>query len=231
MRKYLTVGFILVVVVTILAFFMKYPPLEDKQDIAIKDSMTLRHIAERNDVPIETLIPLLPQEKRNSFTTTFFNIHKPIKEHNLDKDNTRRAILEARTVGLSTRDFGRFILWAAWIVAAGLILFLKKGIRRLRRVWLIATLTVFGIILGAAPNPMEGIVKLHKLIWGIPGNPVVFVTLGFVIFTLLSLLGAKMLCSWGCQLGALQESLYNIPIFKRFKKGSSFPLRLLSPCV
>ena len=53
MRKYLPVSFTLVVVVTILTLFMKYPPFEEKQDIAIKNGMTLRHIAERNDVPIE----------------------------------------------------------------------------------------------------------------------------------------------------------------------------------
>jgi polyferredoxin len=31
-----------------------------------------------------------------------------------------------------------------------------------------------------------------------------------------------MLCSWGCPLGALQESLHNIPILQRFKKRHKF---------
>jgi polyferredoxin len=31
-----------------------------------------------------------------------------------------------------------------------------------------------------------------------------------------------MLCSWGCPLGALQESLYNIPILKNFKRRHKF---------
>jgi len=31
-----------------------------------------------------------------------------------------------------------------------------------------------------------------------------------------------MFCSWGCPLGALQESLHNIPVFRRFKKNHKF---------
>ena len=42
MRNYIAVGFILVVLVAALTFFMKYPPFEEKQDVAIRDGMTLR---------------------------------------------------------------------------------------------------------------------------------------------------------------------------------------------
>jgi NAD-dependent dihydropyrimidine dehydrogenase PreA subunit len=202
---------------------MKYPPIENEREVIIKRGMSLRHIAERNDVPIQTLVALLPEGERTDFVTTFGNVHKPIQDHSLDKTDIHRAILGARTTGISLQDFIRFVLWAVWIVAAGLLLMLKKNTGGIRHVWLIATLVLFGIILGAAPNPMESIVKLHKLSRGVPGNPAVFVTLGFVAFTLLSLLGAKMLCSWGCQLGALQESLYNLPVFRGFKERHKFP--------
>jgi polyferredoxin len=114
-------------------------------------------------------------------------------------------------------------LWSVWSLAAGCLLLRGRNLRKMRNVWLVATLTVFGLVLGAAPNPMEAVVKFHKLLQGIPGNPAVFVVLNLVIFTLLSVVGAKMLCSWGCQLGALQETLYNIPILKHLKRKLKLP--------
>jgi len=223
MRGYIILSVILIVVVSILGILIKHPPYEEQPSITIKENMTLRHIAERNDVPIQSLVSLMDSEDRKDFVTTFRNIHKPLREHDIDRDQIRISILKARADGFPTKDLIRFILWSIAIASAGLLLLRKKGIPGIRRIWLIVTFTVFGIILGAAPNPMEATVRLHKLIKGIPGNPLILVTLSFAIFTLLSLLGSRLLCSWGCPLGALQESLHNIPVFRRFKKNHKFP--------
>ena len=187
----------MILVVIVLTLFIHYPPFEEEQPIVIRKGMTLRHIAERNNVPVQSLMSLLSPDEQTDFITTFRNIHKPVGQHHLEEDDIRRSILEARVEGLSVSDFSRYILWVVWIVVAGMVLKRKTKIHRIRRIWLIVTLTIFGIILGAAPNPMESIVKAHKLVRGIPGNPVVSVALSFVIFTLLSLFGAKMICSWG----------------------------------
>lgn len=223
MKKYLILGITLIIIVTSLGLFIKYNPFEEPQKLAVRDKMQIRDISERNDVPIEALIPVLPPEKRTNAVTTLLNLHKPIKELKLDKEKIKKAIVKAKAEGFPTADVVRYILWSIWIAAAGLILILRKKISRIRIIWLLATLTIFGLILGASPNPMEAIVKFHKLFRQISGNPIIFVTLNFLIFTLLSIFGAKMLCSWGCQLGALQESIYNIPIFKKFKENYKFP--------
>jgi len=218
MRKYAITWLFFVIVVGILAFLIKYPPIQKTQPIMIQDTMSLRHIAERNDVPLHALTPLLSPEERLNVLTTFENIHKSLRNLSIDKQNIRAAIQAERTLGVPFRNLLRYILLILWIGSAGLLLFRKKNILRIRTVWLVFTVLVFGFILGASPNPMEAIVRLHKLIKGIPGNPLVLVIAGFTIFSLLSILGSRMLCSWGCPLGALQESLYNIPVFKTFKK-------------
>lgn len=222
MRSYIVLGIVLIVVVSTLAILIKYPPFEKQQPVMIRENMSLQHIAERNDVPIHSLPPLLSSDDSKDFVTTFRNLHKPLRELNIDRDGIHASILKARAEGFPTRDFIRFILWSVCIAAAGLMLLRKKNILRIRRYWLILTFTVFGIILGASPNPMEAFVRLHKLIKGIPGNPIILVTLSFTIFTLTSLFGSRMFCSWGCPLGALQESLHNIPVFERFKKNHKF---------
>lgn len=222
MRSYVLFAILLIGIVLILAVLIKYPPYEEHQSIVIKDNMSLRHIAERNDVPIQSLVSLLTHDERKDFVTTFKNIHKPLREQNIERDLIRRAILNARAGGFPTKDLIRFVLWSIAIASAGLLLLRRKNILGIRRIWMISTFAVFGIILGAAPNPMEATVRLHKLIKGIPGNPIILVTLSFAIFALLSFLGSRMLCSWGCPLGALQESLHNIPVFRRYKKSHKF---------
>jgi len=222
MRGYIILSIILIVAVGILAILIKYPPYEQQQPVTIKENMTLRHIAERNDVPLHALVSLLDSEDRKDFITTFKNIHTPLHNQNIDKDKIRSAILEERAGGIPPKDLIRFLLWSIALALAGLLLIRKKGIPGIRRLWMMATFTLFGIILGASPNPMEATVRLHKLIKGIPGNPLILVSLTFATVTLLSLLGARMLCSWGCPLGAIQESLHNIPVLRQFKKRHKF---------
>jgi ferredoxin len=151
------------------------------------------------------------------------NLHKPVKDLGLDKNEIANAVRTAQAEGFPTKDVLRYVLWSVWLLAAGCLILRGKNLRRTRIVWLVATLAVFGLFLGAAPNPMEAVVKFHKLLKAVPGNPVIFVVLNLAIFTLLSVVGAKMLCSWGCQLGALQESLYNIPVLKRLKRNFKLP--------
>jgi NAD-dependent dihydropyrimidine dehydrogenase PreA subunit len=222
MRGYVIVTVFLVMAVFALAILIKYPPFQQQQPVTIKENMSLRHIAERNDVPLQSLVSLLDPEDRSDPLTTFESIHKPLQRHNLDKGTINLAIREARAEGVPTKDVVRFVLWSMVITFAGLILLRQNNIINIRRIWLIGTFVMFGVILGASPNPMEATVRLHKLVKGIPGNPLILVTLSFAIVALLSLVGSRMLCSWGCPLGALQESLHNIPVFKGFKKRWKF---------
>jgi len=84
-------------------------------------------------------------------------------------------------------------------------------------------LTVFGVGLGSSPIPMEAVSRLHKLLRAIPGNPLVFVTINFMIFSLFSIFAAKLIGGRGCPLEAPRESLYQLPVFKRFKRNRKRP--------
>ncbi|MBN1341798.1 MAG: 4Fe-4S binding protein [Phycisphaerae bacterium] len=223
MRSFVVLGAGLVVVTSALALFIKCHPFQEEEKIAVRGEMSLRHIAERNSVPIDALIPLLPQERRTGRVATLLGLQEPVKNLGLARDSIISAIRTAQSEGFPAVDVLRYVLWSIWLLGAGCLLLRGRRVRRIRTLWLVATLAVFGLVLGAAPNPMEAVVKFHKLLQSIPGNPVVFVVLNLVIFTLFSLIGAKMLCSWGCQLGALQETLYNIPLFKSLKRRLKLP--------
>jgi polyferredoxin len=223
MRTFAILGAALVVTTSAMALFIKYHPFQEEEQIAVRDEMSLRHIAERNNVPIDAMIPLLPPEHRTGRARTLLGLHEPVKELGLRKEAIVAAIRSAQAEGFPATDVVRYILWSIWLVGAGGLLLYGRHIRRIRVIWLVATLAVFGLLLGAAPNPMEAVVKFHKLIQAVPGNPAVFVIVNLAIFTLLSVIGAKMVCSWGCQLGALQETLYNLPILKTRKRKWKLP--------
>lgn len=223
MRTFAILGAALVLTTSAMALFIKYHPFHEEEKIAVRDEMSLRHIAERNNVSIDVMIPLLPPEHRTGRARTLLGLHEPVQELGLRKEAIVGAIRTAQAEGFPATDVARYILWSIWLVGAGGLLLFGRHIRRIRVIWLVLTLTLFGLLLGAAPNPMEAVVKFHKLIQAVPGNPAVFVIVNLAIFTLLSIIGAKMLCSWGCQLGALQETLYNLPIFKTLKRNWKLP--------
>ncbi|MDP8216021.1 MAG: 4Fe-4S binding protein [Candidatus Kaelpia imicola] len=82
---------------------------------------------------------------------------------------------------------------------------------------LLLSVAVAGFLLGKSPNPMESIVKVFKSMVGIYPDPVVKI-IAFSFFIVLAVIGNKIICGWACPFGALQELVYNMPIFQKVKK-------------
>jgi polyferredoxin len=82
---------------------------------------------------------------------------------------------------------------------------------------LIFSVIVAGFLLGKAPNPMEGVVKVFKSMIGLYPDPVIKI-LAFAFFILLAIIGNKIICGWACPFGALQELIYSLPFFRKVKK-------------
>lgn len=133
---------------------------------------------------------------------------------NIDSNQIRDALEHIKGEGKPILDVLKYILWAIWISLILIFILARKIIKKFRVVILLLTVVVFGLLLGTEPNPMESLVKLFKMLNNMEGGPKGIIV-GFILFSLFSVLGTKLICSWGCQLGALQESIFNIPIFKR----------------
>ena len=111
----------------------------------------------------------------------------------------------------------KFTLW--WIIAIGAILLLmRNGVTHRRRTWLLAgAFTIFGILLGSDPSPM-GTVKDAIALYGAERTIFPPRLVAFVIFTLLVVIGNKLICGWGCQLGTLQDWLHQVsPVKKKIR--------------
>jgi ferredoxin len=127
-------------------------------------------------------------------------------------------------------DRYNYLLWP--VLLAGALWWLLRGGRmedgsllpvnkRYRPVGFHAALVLvvlfFGFASGKSPNPMEGLVKFVKALAGFYDDP--WIKLGFLLFfTVLAVLGTKLVCGWGCPFGALQEIVYDLPLLPRGKK-------------
>jgi polyferredoxin len=110
---------------------------------------------------------------------------------------------------------------ALWVVFL-LIVFtiLRKGkIKASNRKWIYAAaVVVFGIALGSDPSPM-GTVKDALVLFG--SKRVIFPPrlIAFLIFILMVVLANKFICSWGCQIGTLQDLIFRFNRDSKDRKG------------
>ena len=108
-----------------------------------------------------------------------------------------------------------------WIVSL-LVVFslIRKGrITARNRKWIyMASAGIFGVILGSDPNPM-GTVKDAIVLLGSKG--VIFPPrlIAFGIFLLMVILANTFICSWGCQLGVLQDLIFRLNRDRKDSKG------------
>lgn len=106
----------------------------------------------------------------------------------------------------------KFVMWFAFLAAVFQLL--RRGlVKGALRNWLyFSSALLFGVALGSDPSPM-GTVKDAIVLYA--GSGAVFpprlIALG--VFLLLVVLANKFICSWGCQVGVLQDLLF------RFGRG------------
>ncbi len=116
-------------------------------------------------------------------------------------------------------------LWVVFLSAVFVLL--RKGMISARnRKWIyVASIAVFGVILGSDPSPM-GTVKDAIVLFG--SRAVIFpprlIALG--IFLLMVVAANKFICSWGCQLGTLQDLIFRLNRDAKDRKGLSGRIKI-----
>ncbi len=101
-----------------------------------------------------------------------------------------------------------------------IVLFLLRGKKLSNRLAigiLVPSLLIFGVLFRSHPEPMRAIVQffqsLFRGIYSIQSTLLIFLA-----FVLMTFVGVKLVCGWGCPVGTLQELLFRIPLFGQLKK-------------
>ena len=176
--------------------------------LLLEESMTVSRFAEHNGLPkplVKRVFDLQGPQDGQKLVTSF----------GMDRDDVLRKTegllaLRAEHGSKNWRKIvAKFVLWLAFL-AAVLGLMRKRLITaRWRKGLLLAAVVLFGVILGSDPSPM-GTVKDAIVLFGAKG--VIFPPrlIAFGVFLLMVVLANKFICSWGCQLGTLQDLVFRL---------------------
>jgi NAD-dependent dihydropyrimidine dehydrogenase PreA subunit len=104
----------------------------------------------------------------------------------------------------------KFGAWAVFLVAAVLLLKKRKISPAVRKGLLAAAVLLFGVILGSDPSPM-GTVKDAIVLFAKTGAVFMPRLVAFLLMLVGgTILANKVLCSWACQFGTLQDLIFRL---------------------
>ncbi len=127
------------------------------------------------------------------------------------------ARLDPLAAEASRKDWSRirlkFALWILFFVAAMIILTRVPVTRPLRVAMLALAVVIFGVWLGVEPNA-PGTVKDGLVLYGTDGAIFLPRLVAFGVLMLMSIIGNKIFCGWGCHFGTLQDLVSQINVKK-----------------
>ena len=218
---------ILLMVIIVVAGYIIAPPSQEKKEFGYSTEMSMKELAPRLGVTGKALAKelKLPLDAPKI---------KPLKALGVT-DEQLNHVVEHLLSHVDTTV--KYYIYGA-LSLGGLIYLLMLGIpenapagkRRFNylpviyTLFMLASVIFTGFMLGKSPNPMEGIVKVFKSMVGLYPDPFNKVK-AFLFFIILAIIGNKIICGWACPMGALQELIYKLPLFKKVKnKKLSFVL-------
>ncbi len=189
----------------------------EAKELKLNESMTVGQFARANGLPPRMLKKVFGLDSPDDKL-------KQVSSFGMTADQVRakvRQMLVLQAEHGSKNWIKIVVKFALWAVFLGVVfVMMRKGkVTASNRKWLLlAAVVVFGVILGSDPSPM-GTIKDAVVLFG--SERVIFPPrlIAFAVFLLLVILGNKFICSWGCQLGTLQDAIFRLNRDKKDGKG------------
>ncbi|MDT8302145.1 MAG: 4Fe-4S binding protein [Sedimentisphaerales bacterium] len=180
----------------------------DSIDITVNEDMTVADFGKQYGLDRRVLKNIFNLESKNDLT-------KHIADFGMSQEFLSKKINKALAIQAEhgSKNWIKILIKGAlWIIfLLAVFNLLRKGkITARNRKWIyMAAIGVFGIILGSDPSPM-GTVKDAIVLLGSKG--VIFPPrlIAFGVFLLMVVLANKFVCSWGCQIGTLQDLIFRL---------------------
>ncbi len=191
--------------------------LSEHRELALNDSMTVGQFAKANDLPPRMLKKVFGLKSQSG-------LQKSVSSFGMSSDQVQVKVhrMLALQAEHGSKNWIKIVIkFALWVTFLGFVFVLmRKGkVTAANRKWLLlAAVVVLGVILGSDPSPM-GTVKDAIVLFG--AERVIFPPrlIAFTVFMLLVIVANKFICSWGCQLGTLQDLIFRLNRDKKDRKG------------
>jgi len=189
----------------------------DSRSLVIEEDMSVAQFGQRNELPpmlLKKVFDLQGPADRQKPLVAF-----GMSDQQIVKKTQGLLALQAEHGSKNwVKILVKFGLWFAFL-AFVLILMVRGRVTAKNRKWLLlAAVAIFGVVLGSDPSPM-GTVKDAMVLLGSRG--VIFPPrlIAFGAFLLMVIVANKFICSWGCQLGTLQDAIFRLNRDKQDRKG------------
>jgi len=203
--------------ISVLIWKGKPERLPDSKSLVARSDMTPRGIAAKNGVP-ERLVRRALRIRSNA------DLDRSLADLGIlpaqAKTRLKKTLALAAEAGAKNwqKIVVKFVVWLLALVLAFVLMRKARLNPRRRKLFYAASALVFGVVLGADPSPM-GTVKDAIVLWGHSGVifPPRMIALG--LFLLMVVLANKFICSWGCQVGVLQDLIFRLNRNQRDRRG------------
>ncbi|MFH2048804.1 MAG: 4Fe-4S binding protein [bacterium] len=181
------------------------------------ETETIADIARVNEIPLVIVLTALGIDSVNAEITNLVALNLTTGEVEAKITKTLITYYEHQSKNW-LMIFLKFLLWGLLLPIPVIIIARRKMTPGRRRLIYLISLVTFGIFLGSDPSPM-GTVK--DAVFLMTAHQTIFwpriIALGLFLITVV--LSTKLICSWGCQFGTLQDILFRFGRNKKDRKG------------
>lgn len=184
------------------------------------DILSIRNLARTHHIPEQTLMKAFSLK-------VDADLDKTITDLGISPERATRALERALAVAAeqSSKNWKKitlkFVLWTAFLIMVFILMRRKVITPSRRKALYLSAAILFGVLFGSDPNPM-GTVKDAIILYGQSGAIFPPRLFAFAAFMVMVIAANKFICSWGCQLGTLQDLLFRL---NRNRKDTSGIMR------
>jgi len=187
------------------------------KELVIVEGMTVAEFGQQNDIPNPVMKEILGLQSK-------IDLQKKLEDFGLSHEQIKTKFDKSLTLKAEHDSKNwfkiplKFSLWFAFLGVVFTLMRRNNINSQTRKILYLTAVIIFGIILGADPSPM-GTVKDAVHLYG--SKRVIFPPrmIALSIFLFIVFLANKFICSWGCQIGTLQDMLFRLNRNKKDTKG------------
>lgn len=185
--------------------------------VSVGLNMTISEISVTNNLKPESVQAALNIKYSDNMSKTLNELQ--ISEKDANDLILKKLNFESEEASKNMGLIGvKFVLWAVFMVIAFVRLRRRNITPTFRKYMLFASFMITGAILGSEPNSMSTVKDMISAyaIKGIIFSPRL---VALLVFLLVVLLANKFICAWACQLGTLQDFIFQINRNSNNKQG------------
>ena len=181
--------------------------LPDLSKLVISQEMSVQSFGQANGLPNPVLKTIFGLQDKSDLQKSLSEFGTDVQ---LRSQITKKLALAAEHESKDWKKIAtKFVLWFAFLLTVFVLLKRHKLSSERRKRTLFLSVLIFGVVLGADPSPM-GTVKDAIHLFASTGAVFPPRMIALTIFLLLVFLANKYICSWGCQVGTLQDLIFRL---------------------